>query len=51
MKVGAELFGVVKESGCQAVATECGTCRLQIAGATGAECRHPVSLLRSLAGR
>ena len=51
MKVGAELFGVVRESGCQAVATECGTCRLQIAGATGAECRHPVSLLRSLAGR
>ena len=51
MKVGAELFGVVRDSGCQAVATECGTCRLQIAGATGAECRHPVSLLRSLAER
>ncbi len=49
MKVGAELFRVVRESGCGAVATECGTCRLQIHAATSARTLHPVSLLRALA--
>ncbi len=49
MKVGAELFRVVRESGAEVVATECGTCRLQIQSATGVPCRHPVSLLKQLA--
>ena len=49
MKVGAELFRVVKESGAGRVATECGTCRLQISSTTGVPASHPVSILRSLA--
>lgn len=49
LKVGAELFRVVKESKSPLVATECGTCRLQITSVTGTPCAHPVSVLRSMA--
>ena len=49
MKVGAELFDVVRKSGASYVATECGTCRLQITGATGVSSMHPFSLIRMLA--
>lgn len=49
MKVGAELFKVVKESGAELVASECGTCRLQISSATGVPAVHPVSIIRQLA--
>ncbi len=49
MKAGADLFRVVRESGCACVATECGTCRLQIHSATKRRCLHPVSILRALA--
>lgn len=48
-KVGAELFRTVRESGASRVATECGTCRLQIASCTGVPAVHPVSVIRSLA--
>ncbi|MDO5537217.1 MAG: anaerobic glycerol-3-phosphate dehydrogenase subunit C [Desulfovibrionaceae bacterium] len=48
MKVGSELFRVIRESGANTVATECGTCRLQIASATGVRVMHPVSMLRAL---
>ncbi len=48
-KVGSALFDAVKESGAPLVATECGTCRLQIEGATSVPAVHPVSVLRSLA--
>lgn len=49
-KVGSTLFATVRESGASTVATECGTCRLQIASSTGVPARHPVSVIRSLAG-
>ncbi len=49
MNVGAELFRAVKESGAGIVATECGTCRLQITGATGVQSLHPFSIVRALA--
>ncbi len=48
MKVGAELFQRVRESGAETVATECGTCRLQIETATGVTAKHPLSVLRDL---
>ena len=46
MRVGAELFEAVRGSRAEIVATECGTCRLQIQSATGVECLHPVSVIR-----
>lgn len=49
MKVGSQLFGVIRESGAGTVATECGTCRLQITSATGVRTLHPVSILRAMA--
>lgn len=48
MQVGSELFRVVRESGAPVVATECGTCKLQITGATGVAARHPISILRDM---
>lgn len=50
MRVGAELFEAVRRSQAEIVATECGTCRLQIQGATGVECLHPVSVIRRFCG-
>lgn len=45
MDVGAALFQKVKDSGVDAVLSECGTCRWQIAQATGAKTAHPLSIL------
>lgn len=46
MAVGAELFRKVRESKVEAVVSECGTCRWQIAQATGVRTVHPVTLVR-----
>ena len=45
--VGARLFETVRKSSCDLVATECGTCRLQISGATGRTVVHPLTLVRA----
>ncbi len=45
MEVGAELFSGVKDSGAQAVATECATCQMQIEHGTGVQAMHPVDIL------
>ncbi|MBR3665194.1 MAG: anaerobic glycerol-3-phosphate dehydrogenase subunit C [Desulfovibrio sp.] len=50
--VGAKLFQRITESGRPLVASECGTCRLQITGATKKPALHPLTLLRAaLEGR
>ncbi|MBO4369241.1 MAG: anaerobic glycerol-3-phosphate dehydrogenase subunit C [Desulfovibrio sp.] len=46
-KIGSQLFETIKASGLSLVISECGTCRLQIEGATKSTCLHPVSVLRS----
>ena len=46
MKVGADLFKMMKNSGAQMGASECGTCRLQMHHGSGLACLHPVSILR-----
>ncbi|MBQ7456391.1 MAG: anaerobic glycerol-3-phosphate dehydrogenase subunit C [Desulfovibrio sp.] len=46
--IGSALFHAVKSSPVSVVASECGTCRLQIAGATGKTCLHPITLVRTL---
>ncbi len=46
MAIGRELFEQIKAEPGAPVLADCGTCRLQIAHATGAETLHPVSVLR-----
>ena len=46
MSVGSRLFEMVREADPDIVATECGTCQIQITHATGKACMHPVSILR-----
>ncbi len=46
MAIGQELFARIKAEQADAVLTDCGTCRLQIAHGTGAKALHPVSVLR-----
>jgi glycerol-3-phosphate dehydrogenase subunit C len=46
MDVGAALFQKVKDNGADAVLSDCGTCRWQIAHATGAKTAHPLSIVR-----
>ncbi len=46
MAVGDALFKKVRATQADAVISECGTCRHQIAQATGAKTLHPISVLR-----
>lgn len=46
MRVGASLFETIRASGARYVASECGTCRLQIRHGTGLDCLHPVTIFR-----
>jgi len=45
MAVGGRLFSRVREVAPDKVLTECGTCRIQIAAATGVTVEHPARLL------
>jgi glycerol-3-phosphate dehydrogenase subunit C len=45
MRVGADLFRRIKESGAPEAACDSETCRWQIASATGTRVRHPVEIL------
>jgi glycerol-3-phosphate dehydrogenase subunit C len=49
-KIGAKLFDRVKKSGASACITECGTCRLQIAGGSGVATKHPLAILSQAYG-
>ncbi|MBR4935935.1 MAG: hypothetical protein IKZ20_02065, partial [Bacteroidaceae bacterium] len=46
MAVGSKLFETIKDSGIELVATECGTCKVQIMHGTGKSVEHPLSILR-----
>jgi glycerol-3-phosphate dehydrogenase subunit C len=48
--VGKELFDKIRATNAEAVLSECGTCRHQIAQATGARTLHPLSVLRRACG-
>ena len=48
MEVGEELFDTIKNSNCEIVTTECGTCQAQIKHGTGKKAYHPVSVIRKL---
>lgn len=49
-KIGAKLFNRVKTSGAGTCLTECGTCRLQIAGGSGIPAKHPLLILSQAYG-
>ncbi|MBR1868888.1 MAG: anaerobic glycerol-3-phosphate dehydrogenase subunit C [Bacteroidales bacterium] len=44
-KIGETLFGLIRESGPQVVATDCETCKWQIEMSTGYPVKNPVSIL------
>lgn len=44
--IGERLFQKIRDAKPDAVLSECGTCRLQIAHNTGVATRHPISILR-----
>ena len=46
--VGHNLFQTINDSPAKYVATECGTCRLQISGATKKPVLHPLTLVRAI---
>jgi len=46
MAVGSKLFETIKDSGIEQVATECGTCSVQIKHGTGKPVSHPFNILR-----
>ncbi len=46
-RIGEKLFAAVNASETAVVATDCGTCRLQITGATGKTTVHPIRLVRA----
>jgi glycerol-3-phosphate dehydrogenase subunit C len=46
MAIGDALFHKIKNSGADAVVSECATCRLQIHQATGIKTLHPITLVR-----
>lgn len=48
MEVGKELFDTIKNSKCEIVTTECGTCQAQIKHGTGQRAYHPVTVIRKL---
>ncbi len=50
MRTGAPLFERVKEVAPDLLASECSTCRMQLAHATGIEVVHPVTLLAEAYG-
>jgi len=45
MKIGKTLFDTIKSSKVDAVLTDCGTCRAQIAHGSNTETMHPISIL------
>jgi glycerol-3-phosphate dehydrogenase subunit C len=45
-KVGAPLFAAIKASNASTVATDCGTCAIQISDETGLPVMHPAVILR-----
>jgi glycerol-3-phosphate dehydrogenase subunit C len=45
MRVGASLFTALKEHGAPLVASECGTCRVQIRHGSGIDVAHPISIV------
>ena len=48
MEVGSELFNTIKQSECEIVTTECGTCQVQIQHGTNKKAYHPVSVIRHM---
>lgn len=46
LKIGAPLFKSIRDSQCQRVITDCGTCKLQINQNVGIDVKHPVVILR-----
>ena len=48
MEVGSELFNTIKNSNCEIVTTECGTCQVQIQHGTNQKAYHPVSVIRHM---
>ncbi|MDY5051294.1 MAG: anaerobic glycerol-3-phosphate dehydrogenase subunit C [Candidatus Mucispirillum faecigallinarum] len=48
LDVGKELFDTIKESKCEIVTTECGTCQTQIQHGTGQKAYHPVTVIRQM---
>lgn len=50
MKVGSALFERIKDCKVQTVASDCGTCREQIAHGSGAKTIHPISIIRKSIG-
>ena len=48
LEVGKELFDTIKNSNCEIVTTECGTCQAQIKHGTGQKAYHPVTVIRKL---
>lgn len=48
LDVGKELFDTIKESKCEIVTTECGTCQTQIQHGTGQKAYHPVTVIRHM---
>ena len=48
LDVGKELFDTIKESKCEIVTTECGTCQTQIHHGTGQKAYHPVTVIRQM---
>ncbi|WP_338823700.1 Anaerobic glycerol-3-phosphate dehydrogenase subunit C [Moorella humiferrea] len=45
MEIGNDLFQAIKNSRCQYVITDCGTCKMQIQHGTGIQVLHPVQFL------
>lgn len=50
MKVGAKLFGKIKDSHAELGVCECGTCRLQMENGSGVPAIHPLTVLRKAYG-
>ena len=48
MEIGSELFNTIKNSNCEIVTTECGTCQVQIQHGTNQKAYHPVSVIRHM---
>ena len=46
--IGAALFATIRKSGVRLVASECGTCRVQIQHGSGCLCLHPASIARKI---
>lgn len=47
MQVGSALFDKIKQSHVNLVASDCGTCRMQITHGTGLKAVHPITLIKN----